>query len=930
MSTNSSLIKTVLHRALAEGVYRDIVTKNSSYYYFLGKTLQWNIDDVPPYPIDSYEYERDTRSEIITMKQIKPSDVSFVIPRIDWTQGTVYDMYDDLYSKEIIGINIIDGGSGFTSIPTITVSGGGGVGASFTAVVDIQLGKIVGTDLVSRGAGYTSTPTVTVTGGNGTGAVLQAVLNKAPSGSQTLEDALFYVMTDEYNVYKCLDNNNNSASTMKPTGTQVEPIKTLDGYIWKYMYNVPIALRNKFLTSQHIPVVSALTNQFYSNGSLDTIIVNNKGSGYTSANIIVDGDGYRESDPTLIEGVVIASGGSGYVSPTVIISDPVSDASVFSANSSVFQGQKIYNSSRDFYEVISAGTLGVSAPNHRLGTYRNGSASLKYIGTTATATATLTSGSVTGITLNGGVREVTLVNAGSGYTSAPTVTFVGGGGTGATAVAKMYEDSIGYVIITDFGSGYTSNPTVVFGTQWTSGGTVTLNDQIWYGTHLYTVTNVPVGGNTGTLGTTGPTHDTLNQTVTNGDVSLTYVGEVASGQATRRFGAGYQQAPSIQINGGSVAAQVAFQTSKSKAKLIPIIENSQITGVITEDAGVGYTVANIEINSSSGIGAQMIANLSVGNIESLQANNELLTTSGTIDAIKIVSGGYGYGAAYVAITGDGTGATATAIVDATTGSIKKINITNRGSGYTFANIIIYGNGQAAVARAIISPFGGHGKNAPEEFFSRTLMFYSNVSTDLNQGLVVNNDYRQIGVIKNPKQYQSVAKYNDLIGSACFIVEVANLTIDPDPASGFFRDMDLYALRGTQWSQNTAVTLNSQIYYQSNLYLVTQAGTTSTTAPSHTSGSAQNGTAVLQHVGSPRRRYRIVSLTTTSVLLQSLDNDVPVVNEAIFNYSNRNFIPLSVGAPDVDKYSGQMLYIDNKNGFTPSEDETVILRTVIKF
>lgn len=930
MSTNSSLIKTVLHRALAEGVYRDIVTKNSSYYYFLGKTLNWNIDDIPPYPIDSYEYERDTRSEIITMKQIKPSDVSFVIPRIDWVQGTVYDMFDDLYSTQIIGINIVDGGSGYTSIPTVTITGGGGTGAAFTAVVDIQLGKIVGVDLVSRGTGYTSVPTVTVTGGNGSGANLQAVLNKAPSGTQILEDALFYVMTDEYNVYKCLDNNNNSPSNYKPTGTQVEPIKTLDGYIWKYMYNVPIALRNKFLTNQHIPVVSALTNQFYSNGSLDTVLINNKGSGYASANIIVEGDGYLEADPTLIEGTVIADGGSGYVTATVVISDPVSDASLFAAGAGVFQGQKIYNSSKDFYEVVSAGTLGLSEPSHRLGTYKNGSASVKYIGTTATGTATLTSGSVTAITLNGGIREVEIINAGSGYTSPPAISFVGGGGSGATAVAKMYNGSVGYVIITNFGSGYTSAPDVVFGTQWVSGATVTLNDQIWYGTHLYTVSAVSGGGNTNTLGTTGPTHDTLNQVVTNGNVSLKYVGEVASGQANRRFGAGYQQAPSIQISGGVEPAVVAFQTSKSRAKLIPIIENNQITGVITENAGVGYTVANIEVTSSSGTGAQLLANLSVGNIETLQANNELLTTSGTIDAIKMISGGYGYGAAYVAITGDGTGATATAIVEPSTGAITKINITNRGSGYTFANVVIYGNGQAATARAIISPYGGHGKNAPEEFFSRTLMFYSNVSTDLNQGLVVNNDYRQIGIVKNPKSYQSVSKYDELVGSTCFIVEVANLPIDENPASGFFRDMDLYALRGTQWSASVALTVNSQVYYQSNLYLVTQAGTTSTVAPSHSSGSAQNGTAVLQYVGSPRRRYRIVSLTSSSVLLQSLDNDVPVVNEAIFNYSNRNFIPLSVGSPDVDKYSGQLLYIDNKNGFTPSEDETVILRTVIKF
>jgi hypothetical protein len=38
----------------------------------------------------------------------------------------------------------------------------------------------------------------------------------------------------------------------------------------------------------------------------------------------------------------------------------------------------------------------------------------------------------------------------------------------------------------------------------------------------------------------------------------------------------------------------------------------------------------------------------------------------------------------------------------------------------------------------------------------------------------------------------------------------------------------------------------------------------------------------------------------------------------------------VGAPTIDKYSGQLMFIDNKAGFTPSADETVTLRTVIRF
>ena len=135
MATSSSLIKTILHKTLAEGVYKDVTTRSSNYYYFLGKTLQWSDEAAPPYPVDSYAYERAVRGDIITMKAITPSDVSFVIPRVNWTTNTVYDMYDDEYSTEILGLKMVNGGTGYTSLPTITVTGGGGTGAKFYPVV---------------------------------------------------------------------------------------------------------------------------------------------------------------------------------------------------------------------------------------------------------------------------------------------------------------------------------------------------------------------------------------------------------------------------------------------------------------------------------------------------------------------------------------------------------------------------------------------------------------------------------------------------------------------------------------------------------------------------------------------------------------------------------------------------------------------------
>ncbi len=62
---------------------------------------------------------------------------------------------------------------------------------------------------------------------------------------------------------------------------------------------------------------------------------------------------------------------------------------------------------------------------------------------------------------NGAVTSVTLSSAGAAYTSAPSVSFVGGGGSGAQAHAVIANGVVTTIVIDDAGSGYTSAPTVV-------------------------------------------------------------------------------------------------------------------------------------------------------------------------------------------------------------------------------------------------------------------------------------------------------------------------------------------------------------------------------------------------------------------------------------------------------------------------------------
>jgi len=92
----------------------------------------------------------------------------------------------------------------------------------------------------------------------------------------------FYVVTDKYEVYKCIDNNNGAASYVKPTLTSTSgTFKTGDGYVWKYMYTIDAASNTKFTTANYIPVFSNSAVQGNATpGSIDVIKITNGGNGY--------------------------------------------------------------------------------------------------------------------------------------------------------------------------------------------------------------------------------------------------------------------------------------------------------------------------------------------------------------------------------------------------------------------------------------------------------------------------------------------------------------------------------------------------------------------------------------------------------------------------------------------------------------------------
>jgi hypothetical protein len=117
--------------------------------------------------------------------------------------------------------------------------------------------------------------------------------NLSVTGASKLYDSQFYVINDQYQVYKCIYNGyfpgtypNGRVSTVQPSGTSTSIINTSDGYKWKYMYSLTINDYIKFVSSDFMAIkkddnVSAAATE----GTIEQCIVSNTGSGlnYTTA-----------------------------------------------------------------------------------------------------------------------------------------------------------------------------------------------------------------------------------------------------------------------------------------------------------------------------------------------------------------------------------------------------------------------------------------------------------------------------------------------------------------------------------------------------------------------------------------------------------------------------------------------------------------------
>lgn len=173
------------------------------------------------------------------------------------------------------------------------------------------------------------------------GSVYYAYDNLVDSKILNSSNTAFYVLTEDWNVYKCLANNYGVTSTVKPSSiSTVSDFQTSDGYIWKYMYTITEEERIRFVTNNYIPVKTLQVNDgslqwgVQNNaisGAIHSILVTNSGTNYTANDIYITitGDGsdanayaVRNVTTNTISSIIVDNKGFDYSYADIAIGSP--------------------------------------------------------------------------------------------------------------------------------------------------------------------------------------------------------------------------------------------------------------------------------------------------------------------------------------------------------------------------------------------------------------------------------------------------------------------------------------------------------------------------------------------------------------------------------------------------------------------------------
>ncbi len=414
----------------------------------------------------------------------------------------------------VTSISVITSGSGYSTVPTISFSGGAGSGAMATAVttsVTTSNGVVTAISVSTGGTNYTSAPDVALVGGGGVGATAHASTHPT-----TIDNG--YVDTVTLTAY-------GSGYTSAPTvsfsgGGGMGAAATIN-----FSTGAPVTSLTSFTAgSKCYPMGSPPTVSFSPSGSTTA----------AQAHTVLGGS------PSCVYAFSVTNNctnplnsHNGY-SPI----DQKSGVSIALGNRS-FSGTLFVQSANDKTPLSGSACCTIENPGYDTSAY---TAASPY---SASSTLTLGASSWTdcgvgvNVTFGARVQSIVLDSGGAGYTSAPTVTFGNGSGTavsGPSVTANIGNVGITGITLTDGGNSYTSAPTV----------------------------SINGGGGMGAMATaTIQTTHTVNR----------YVDAIIVDNG----GANYTSAPTVQLTGGGGSGAAAVATVTTSSSTIYYVDHIDVT-----------------------------------------------------------------------------------------------------------------------------------------------------------------------------------------------------------------------------------------------------------------------------------------------------------------------------------------------------------------
>jgi hypothetical protein len=310
------------------------------------------------------------------------------------------------------------------------------------------------------------------------------------------------------------------------------------------------------------------------------------------------------------------------------------------------------------------------------------------------------------------------------------------------------------------------------------------------------------------------------------------------------------------------------------------------------------------------------------------------STSGQLKIVTITNRGVGLGTANqtytrVPIKGDGTGAECTIIIN-NDSKVESVIISKGGSGYTYGTVdIAAGNvpsgSTSPVFNVIIPPQGGHGADIYRELGAYNVIVYSRIENDIeNPDFITGNQIARVGIVENPEAYNSSSILTLDKASAVGAIKLSGNF----QSASFPTDSQIIQTIGVgstavgrviSYDQNTGVLK----YWQDKSLVGFNTDGTAKTNPTYgfslnrfTSNISAGGTTAI--VG-----------TANSL---SIDTNFTGISTVINNrtyYLGQSF-ESGVSNPEVKKYSGNIIYVDNRPSITRSSNQKEDIKVILQF